>query len=136
MPLQWRNYIWQSLEEGAGKRCSECAQTQECLQPCIAHSMHKQKYVYGRALHVHCIDTSMSLAMHCIPHAQAQVCLWPFITHPIDKYIINGIILHTHTHTHTHTHKERERERESTFLNRKGKHSEVHCPEHSGELVL
>ena len=24
MPLQWRNKIWQSLEEGAGKRCSEC----------------------------------------------------------------------------------------------------------------
>ena len=26
MPLQWRNHIWQSLEEGAGKRCSECDQ--------------------------------------------------------------------------------------------------------------
>ena len=25
MPLQWRNQIWQSLEEGAGKRCWECA---------------------------------------------------------------------------------------------------------------
>ena len=24
MPLQWRNQIWQNLEEGAGKRCSEC----------------------------------------------------------------------------------------------------------------
>ena len=24
MPLQWHNQIWQSLEEGAGKRCSEC----------------------------------------------------------------------------------------------------------------
>ena len=23
VPLQWRNQIWQSLEEGAGKRCSE-----------------------------------------------------------------------------------------------------------------
>ena len=23
--LQWRNQIWQNLEEGAGKRCSECA---------------------------------------------------------------------------------------------------------------
>ena len=22
--IQWRNQIWQSLEEGAGKRCSEC----------------------------------------------------------------------------------------------------------------
>ena len=26
MPLQWRNQIWHSLEEGAGKRCSECDQ--------------------------------------------------------------------------------------------------------------
>ena len=25
MPLQWRKQFWQSLEEGAGKRCSECA---------------------------------------------------------------------------------------------------------------
>ena len=24
VPPQWRNQIWQSLEEGAGKRCSEC----------------------------------------------------------------------------------------------------------------
>ena len=24
MPLQWRNQFWQSLEEGAGKRCWEC----------------------------------------------------------------------------------------------------------------
>ena len=24
MPLQWRNQIWQSLEKGAGKPCSEC----------------------------------------------------------------------------------------------------------------
>ena len=23
MPLRWRNQIWQCLEEGAGKRCSE-----------------------------------------------------------------------------------------------------------------
>ena len=24
MPLQWRNQFWESLEEGVGKRCSEC----------------------------------------------------------------------------------------------------------------
>ena len=24
LPLQWCHQIWQSLEEGAGKRCSEC----------------------------------------------------------------------------------------------------------------
>ena len=28
--LQWRNQIWQSLEEGAGKRCWECALTIHC----------------------------------------------------------------------------------------------------------
>ena len=27
VPLLWRNQIWQSLEEGAGKRCSECVLT-------------------------------------------------------------------------------------------------------------
>ena len=27
MPLHLRDQIWQSLEEGAGKRCSECAPT-------------------------------------------------------------------------------------------------------------
>ena len=26
MPFQWRNQIWQSLEKGTGKRCSECGQ--------------------------------------------------------------------------------------------------------------
>ena len=26
MALQWRNQFWQSLEEGAGKRCSECGE--------------------------------------------------------------------------------------------------------------
>ena len=25
MPVQWRNLIWQSLEEGAAKQCWECA---------------------------------------------------------------------------------------------------------------
>ena len=24
VPLLWRNQFWQNLEEGAGKRCSEC----------------------------------------------------------------------------------------------------------------
>ena len=24
VPLQWRNQLWRSLEEGAGERCSEC----------------------------------------------------------------------------------------------------------------
>ena len=26
MPFQWRNQFWQSLKEGAGKRCSEFGQ--------------------------------------------------------------------------------------------------------------
>ena len=32
MPLQWHNQIWQSLEEGAGKRCSEC-------EPAMRHKL-------------------------------------------------------------------------------------------------
>ena len=32
MPLQWHNQIWQSLEEGAGKRCSECDTMLHCFQ--------------------------------------------------------------------------------------------------------
>ena len=31
VPLQWRNQFWQSSEEGAGKRCSECAWTSVCV---------------------------------------------------------------------------------------------------------
>ena len=27
MPHQWRNYIWHCMEEGAGKRCSECEES-------------------------------------------------------------------------------------------------------------
>ena len=30
MPLQWRNQIWQSLEEGPGKRCWESGLEAEC----------------------------------------------------------------------------------------------------------
>ena len=33
MPLQWRNQIWQSLEEGAGKRCSECGLRVRLIKP-------------------------------------------------------------------------------------------------------
>ena len=36
IPLKWRNQIWQSLEEGAGKRCSECARDYDCFWPCYA----------------------------------------------------------------------------------------------------
>ena len=37
MSLQWRNQIWQSLEEGAGKRCSECGSN---LAPKHEHETH------------------------------------------------------------------------------------------------
>ena len=33
MPLQWRNQMWQSLEEGAGKRCSDCGAEEESARP-------------------------------------------------------------------------------------------------------
>ena len=36
MPLQWRHQIWQSLEEGAGKRCSECGmQENDAAEVCV-----------------------------------------------------------------------------------------------------
>ena len=40
MPLKWRNQFWQSLEEGAGKRCSDwCANTVLAItiKPTAAH---------------------------------------------------------------------------------------------------
>ena len=46
MPLQWRNQIWQSLEEGAGKRCSECG-----VQP-VAIVMQKKAQGWGVSLSV------------------------------------------------------------------------------------
>ena len=38
MPLQWRQQFWQSLEEGTGKRCSECGTGphRRCHTPSIA----------------------------------------------------------------------------------------------------
>ena len=35
MPLQWRNQIWQSLEDGAGKRRSECGPAAVGLKPVL-----------------------------------------------------------------------------------------------------
>ena len=37
--LQWRNYIWQSLEEGAGKRCSECDQCTQTFRRALTASV-------------------------------------------------------------------------------------------------
>ena len=33
MPLQWRNQFWQRLEEGDGKRCSECVERVDKRHP-------------------------------------------------------------------------------------------------------
>ena len=35
VPLQWRNQLWQSLEEGAGKRGSECVCVCVCVRACV-----------------------------------------------------------------------------------------------------
>ena len=40
MPLQWRNQIWQSLEEGAGKRCLECGGMHVGLRWAMSGCMH------------------------------------------------------------------------------------------------
>ena len=34
VPLQWRNQLWQSLEEGTGKRCSECGTIRHRCRSC------------------------------------------------------------------------------------------------------
>ena len=47
MPLQWRNEIWQSLEEGAGKRCSECAQGLD-TQSALSDEVWERGVVAGR----------------------------------------------------------------------------------------
>ena len=43
MPLQWHNQIWQSLEDGAGKRCWECGAMTEFVihfvKPVPFHSL-------------------------------------------------------------------------------------------------
>ena len=43
MPLQWRNQFWQSLEEGAGKRCPECVTHHALL--CVALTHHALLYM-------------------------------------------------------------------------------------------
>ena len=47
MLLQWRNQIWQSLEEGAGKRCSECAQGLD-TQSALSDEVWERSVVAGR----------------------------------------------------------------------------------------
>ena len=43
VPLQWHNQIWQSLEDGAGKRCSECDFV--CVWMCTHVCAHMDVYV-------------------------------------------------------------------------------------------
>ena len=40
MPLQKRNQIWQSLEQGAGKRCLECAYSAAQSCQCLYSAFH------------------------------------------------------------------------------------------------
>ena len=46
VPLQWRNQIWQSLEEDAGKRCSECGREVDWhnLSP-VSHDLCRHQFV-------------------------------------------------------------------------------------------
>ena len=43
MPLQWSNQFWQSLEEDAGKRCSECGADQAVCVPVVMCDERKKK---------------------------------------------------------------------------------------------
>ena len=48
-PLQWRNQFWQSLEEGAGKRCSEC-----CLSHGAVCSIMRSRRVLSSGVSLAC----------------------------------------------------------------------------------
>ena len=68
MPLQWCNQIWQSLEEGAGKQCSECVL-------CCANTIW-QDYIlnetvncFGRTMLYMCIGYHIWVNMY---HVSAQ----------------------------------------------------------------
>ena len=50
MPLQWRNQIWQSLEEGAGKRCSEVPESDATLRASLSGTFLQRKDVVNQCL--------------------------------------------------------------------------------------
>ena len=50
MPLQWRNQIWQSLEKGAGKRCSECDTALAKLQELVYDILPSTPAVFSYAI--------------------------------------------------------------------------------------
>ena len=58
MPIQWRNQIWQSLEEGARKRCLECGcdpvdgtVKSKSLSSCSYQTRKRLKRIYIRTKH-------------------------------------------------------------------------------------
>ena len=51
MLLQWRNQMWQSLEEGAGKRCQERGYKQDCgrsILPTLGRKHHTDESAPGK----------------------------------------------------------------------------------------
>ena len=76
MPLQWRNYIWQSLEEGAGKQCSECAFSCQRGQPAAGTAAEDGglKARDGSALHVQHAPAAASTTGSPRPACCARRC--------------------------------------------------------------
>ena len=102
MPLQWRNPIWQSLEEGAGRKKRSSFSIPTDLNNSLSYTSHKG--TKGRRGHASSLSLSLSKTTHTQTHTLQQ-CASPV---PI-----------THTHTHTHTHKKRHNMPSSvkTYLN-------------------
>ena len=65
MPLQWRNQIWQSLEEGAGKRGSECAPGFDVLSTGQGHTGQDEDCKDREQLSVPLVATTNFMVTRC-----------------------------------------------------------------------
>ena len=65
MPLQWRNQIWQSLEEGAGKRCSESAPGLDVLSTGHGHTGQDEDCKDRKQLFVPLVATTNFTVTRC-----------------------------------------------------------------------
>ena len=66
MPLQWRNQFWQSLEEGAGKRCLECdVRHKRSVLAMFEEQMREaaRQAVVGPAVRLDCIFSTVESAI-------------------------------------------------------------------------
>ena len=117
MPLQWRNQFWQSLEEGAGKRCKECRSTGRNVDGLIssqAKSSQVKSSQVSFSISVFHLKENVG-AIQYIKKKKTTCTLVPISSRSsLVKSILQyffilfegklGCYTHTHAHTHTHTH--------------------------------